>query len=155
MAAPVLVIYDSGSGNTSRMAEAVADGIRAGGREVLVKKAEAVEVSDLQEAPAFAIGSPTYFSNVCWSVKKVIDESIALYGEGGGYALRGRPCAVFTSSGSERDARDCLRMLELAFGLHHQMEVLPGVIRVNGQAEEEVTQRCRDLGESLTGKLRA
>ena len=153
MSAAVLVICYSGSGNTSRMAEAVVEGVRAAGREVELKEAQTATVSDLQEAAALAVGSPTYFSNVAWPIKKLIDESIALYGEGAGPALRAKPCAIFTSSGTEEDARDCLRMLELAFGKHHRMEMLPGVVRVDGQPEKEVADRCRDLGKRLAAEV--
>ena len=153
MAFSVLVFYFSGGGHTKQMAESVAEGIREAGREVVLKPAEEVSVADLKDAAALAVGTPTYFSNIAWPVKKVIDESIALYGEGGGYALKGRPCAIFTSSVTEPDARDCIGVLELTFGRHHQMELLPSVIGLDRQPEEEKRARCLALGRSLAEAL--
>ncbi|MEM2936032.1 MAG: hypothetical protein QW231_02520 [Candidatus Bathyarchaeia archaeon] len=76
-----------------------------------------------------------------WQVKKLIDESIALYREG--RQLRGKVGGCFTSAGTHRDGKDCIRMLELALGLHHRLRMVPGIIRVSGDREEEVAQRCQ------------
>ncbi len=38
-----------------------------------VKRVEECRLNDLAEADGIVIGSPTYFSNVAWQVKKLID----------------------------------------------------------------------------------
>ena len=113
----LLIIYYSGTGNTRRMAEEISKGAEQLGIDVEVKRAEDCRLDDLVKADGIIIGSPTYFSNVAWQVKRLIDESIVLYR---GRQLRGKVGGCFTSSGTRRDGKDCIRMLELAFGLHHE-----------------------------------
>ena len=93
------------------------------------------------------VGSPTYFSNVAWQVKKLIDESIALYRRD--RKLRDKVGGCFTSSGTRRDGEDCLRMLELAFGLHHKLKMVPGIIRTSDDSMEDVSKMCREYGMKI------
>ncbi|MFQ6076480.1 MAG: flavodoxin family protein [Candidatus Bathyarchaeia archaeon] len=84
------------------------------------------------------IGSPAHFSNVAWQIKRLIDDSIALNRKG--HQLENKVGGCFTSSGTRRDGKDCIRMLELAFGFHHRMRMVPGIIRAGGDREEEVSK---------------
>ncbi len=151
MAKRLLITYYSGKGNTKRMAEAIGKGAEGLGVTVEVKRVEDCKLNDLAEADGIVIGSPTYFSNVAWQVKKLIDESIALYR--GGRQLRGKVGGCFTSSGTHRDGKDCIRMLELALGLHHRLKMVPGIIRVSGDREEEVSQRCQQYGTEIARQI--
>jgi len=146
----LLIIYYTGSGNTGRMAEEIARGAEGLGVEVEVKRVEECGLSDLLEADGIVVGSPTYFSNVAWQIKKLIDESIELYR---GKQLKGKVGGCFTSSGTRRDGEDCIRMLELAFGFHHEMEMVPGIIRASGDREEEVSRLCRQYGMEIAKRL--
>jgi len=67
-------------GKTERMAEEIGQGARNFGVSVEIKRVEKCSLNNLAEADGIIIGSPTYFSNVAWQVKKLIDESIGLYG---------------------------------------------------------------------------
>ena len=96
----LLIVYYSGTGNTRRMAEEISKGAKQLGIDVDVKRVEDCSVEDLVEADGIVIGSPTYFSNVAWQVKKLIDESISLYR---GRQLKGKVGGCFTSSGTRRD----------------------------------------------------
>jgi NAD(P)H dehydrogenase (quinone) len=57
----VLVIYDSKSGHTEKMAEAIAKGAENAGAEVTLKRAENVKLQDFADADGIIMGSPTYF----------------------------------------------------------------------------------------------
>ena len=71
----VLVVYYSRSGNTERMAEAVAAGVRTVDEaRVVVKTVEDVSQEDLAGADALVLGSPTYFANIAGPMKTFIDE---------------------------------------------------------------------------------
>ena len=146
----LLIIYYTGSGSTGRMAEEIARGAEGLGVEVEVKRVEKCGLSDLLEADGIVVGSPTYFSNVAWQIKKLIDESIELYR---GKQLKGKVFGCFTSSGTRRDGEDCIRMLELAFGFHHEMERVPGIIRASDDREEEVSRLCRQYGMEIAKRL--
>jgi multimeric flavodoxin WrbA len=67
--------------------------------------------------------------------------------------LKGKVAGVFTSSGTMRDGRDCLKMLEIALGYHHGMKVLEGIVRVDGESEKEVQKRCQEYGKMLAKEI--
>jgi len=147
----LLITYYSGTGNTRRMAEMIAKGAEKSGVTVNVKRVEECTLDDLAEADGIVIGSPTYFSNVSWQVKRLIDDSIALYRKE--HQLRDKVGGCFTSSGTRRDGMDCIRMLELAFGLHHRMRMVPGIIRASGDSDEEVTKMCQRYGTEIAKEI--
>ena len=147
----LLVAYYTGTGHTERMAEEIGEGAERLGVEVEVKRIEECGLDDLVEADGLVIGSPTYFSNVAWQAKKLIDESIALYRTG--RQLRDKVGGCFTSSGTQRDGKDCIRMLELAFGLHHKMKLIPGIIRASGDREQEVSKMCQQCGMKVARQI--
>lgn len=147
----LLILYYTGSGNTERMARALAEGAEAGGVKAAVKRVEAFELDDLRQADGLALGSPTYFSNVAWQVKRLIDESIELYGR---KELKDKVGGLFTSSGTERDAQDCLKMIEIALGFHHEMSLVkPGLIGLPRQPQEQAVAECQEYGRRLAREL--
>ena len=71
----VLVAYYTLSGNTERMAQAVAQGIeRVPGVVAVVKKVEDATKDDLEDADGIVLGSPTYFGDMAGKMKVVIDD---------------------------------------------------------------------------------
>jgi NAD(P)H dehydrogenase (quinone) len=151
LAAKLLIIYYTGTGNTKRMAEEIGKGAERTGVNVELKRVEECSLNDLAEADGVVIGSPTYFSNAAWQVKKLIDESIVLYRRE--YQLRDKVGGCFTSSGTRRDGKDCIRMLELAFGLHHRLKMIPGIIRASGDSDEKVSKMCQQYGADITSRI--
>ncbi|MDO5350690.1 MAG: flavodoxin [Lachnospiraceae bacterium] len=55
----IAVVYWSGTGNTESMANMVADGIKAGGKEADVIPVDAASAADLKDMPVFALGCPS------------------------------------------------------------------------------------------------
>jgi len=107
--AKILIIYQSKTGNTAAMAEAVEAGVRKEGVEVVRKRIEDAHLDDLLEPQGIIIGTPTYFAAMTAEVKKLIDESIKHFGK-----LEGKVGAAFASSGglgggSETAVLDILR----------------------------------------------
>jgi NAD(P)H dehydrogenase (quinone) len=147
----LLITYYSGTGNTKRMAEAIAKGAEQLGINVKVKRVEDCKLNDLEKADGIVIGSPTYFSNVAWQVKQLIDESIALYRKS--RRLKDKVGGCFTSSGTQRDGRDCIRMMELALGFHHRLKILPGIVRVSGDRDENVSEMCQQYGVEIAKRI--
>ncbi len=146
----VLILYYSGSGNTKKMAEAIGEAIKSSSMNVSVEDVGKCDISLLPNYDSIALGSPTYFSNVAWQVKKVIDESIVHYRGG---KLRGKVAGIFTSAGTSRDGRNCLKMLEVALGLHHGMKLAEGILRVDGESDKEVEKRCQEYGNRLVKEI--
>src|SRR5674476_588643 len=93
--AKILVIYDSNSGNTEKMALAVAKGAeQEGDLEVTVKKAAETKPSHLLASNCIIMGSPTYFGQMSAKLKAVIDQSEQVHKQ-----LGGKVGGAFTSSG--------------------------------------------------------
>jgi NAD(P)H dehydrogenase (quinone) len=76
----VLVVYDSKTGNTEKMALAVAKGAEhVSDVDVMVKKIKQANLNDLLAADAIVMGSPTYFGQMSAKLKDLIDESIKVH----------------------------------------------------------------------------
>ncbi|HUL36819.1 MAG TPA: NAD(P)H-dependent oxidoreductase [Thermodesulfobacteriota bacterium] len=145
-----LILYYSGGGNTKKMAKAIAEAMKPSAINVAVEDAVKFDISLLPNYDSIVLGSPTYFSNVAWQVKKVIDESIVHYG---GSKLKGKVAGIFTSAGTSRDGKDCLKMLEVALGFHHGMKVVQGIIRVDGESDKGVEKRYQEYGKKLLKEI--
>jgi NAD(P)H dehydrogenase (quinone) len=145
-----LILYYSGSGDTKKMAKVIAEAMKSSAINVTVEDVGKFDISLLPNYDSIVLGSPTYFSNVAWQVKKVIDESIVHYGGG---KLKGKVAGIFTSAGTSRDCKDCLKMLEVALGIHHGMKVVEGILRVDGENDREVEKRCREYGKKILKEI--
>jgi len=145
-----LILYYSGSGNSRKMAKAIAEAMKSAAVNVTVEDVEKFNISSLPNYDGIVLGSPTYFSNVAWQVKKVIDESIVHYRGG---KLRGKVAGIFTSAGTSSNGKDCLKMLQVALGFHHGMKVVEGILRVDGESDKEVEKRCQEYGKRLLKEI--
>jgi NAD(P)H dehydrogenase (quinone) len=92
--ARILIIYQSKTGNTERMSEAVEAGIKGEGVSVTRKKIEHATLEDLLEPQGIVIGTPTYFAATTAEIKRLADESIKIFPK-----LEGKVGAAFASSG--------------------------------------------------------
>ena len=71
----VLVLYDSSTGNTEKMAYLVAEGAqRVEGIEVRIKKVDDATKEDVLWADGLVVGSPTHMGIISWKLKKFFDE---------------------------------------------------------------------------------
>lgn len=92
--AKILIVYYSCSGNTEKMAELVAEGVKKEKVEVVVKDVKATEPKDLLNYEGIIIGSPTYYGGAAAPVRDLIDKSVKFHGK-----LEGKVGGAFTSSG--------------------------------------------------------
>ncbi|MFY9396936.1 MAG: NAD(P)H-dependent oxidoreductase [Desulfomonilia bacterium] len=73
----VLVLYYSRSGNTLKLAEAVAEGVCAvDGAQCLLKSTSEVTKEDFVGCSALIAGSPVYFGGMASELKRVFDEFV-------------------------------------------------------------------------------
>ena len=73
--AKILVLYDSHSGNTKKMAEYVFDGAKSSGRnEVKILSIDEATTKDLKWCDGIAVGSPTNMGILSWKMKKFWDD---------------------------------------------------------------------------------
>lgn len=140
--ATVLIVYYSLSGNTKRMAEAIAAGAgEVAGARVVVKTGLEATVEDLLSCDAIAIGSPDYFSYMAGGLKDFFDR--AYYPTQGKVA--GKPCLCFASAGGPPTVvLETLSRMCQAFKLQ-----AVGTVGCSGQPTAEIADECRTAGRKL------
>jgi NAD(P)H dehydrogenase (quinone) len=157
--AKILIVYHSRSGNTEKMAFAVAEGAKeVKGVAVEVKKADQTKLEDLLEADGIIMGSPTYYGQMSSKLKTLIDESVRIHGK-----LEGKVGAAFASSGLAAGGGETTLLSILQAMLVHGMIVQGrqdqkhyGPVAVGSPNEDDVGC-CRETGKRvaiLASKLR-
>ncbi|RPI72784.1 MAG: flavodoxin, partial [Desulfobacteraceae bacterium] len=105
--AKILIVYHSQTGNTEKMALAVADGARSiEGAEVILKKAGEAVLEDLLAADGLAVGTPENFGYMSGMLKDFFDRTF--YGAEG--KVSRKPFVVFISAGN--DGSGALKAIE-------------------------------------------
>jgi NAD(P)H dehydrogenase (quinone) len=137
----VLVLYYSSYGHVEAMANAVAEGARAAGAQVDVKRAPETAPADVakaahfkldQAAPvatideltnydAIVIGAPTRFGRMCSQMASFLDQAGGLWARG---ALHGKVGGAFTSSATQHGGNETTLFSILANLLHFGMVVV-------------------------------
>lgn len=140
--AKVLVIYDSRTGNTEKLAYAIAEGARKiPGVEVIIKKAREVNSADVESADAFAFGSPSHFSVMSGEILTLFTNLYPLRDK-----IAGKPACVFTTGkGGQVTSLD---NIEKILGNFNPKWVKPG-IAVHGTPSEKELEQAKKLGEKL------
>ena len=164
MSKRVLVLYDSITGNTKKMAEEVAKGIEeVEGVKASIKHVDVAKPQDLLDFDGLVVGSPTHCGAVSWKLKRFFDESAHIAWN----KVKGKIVGAFSSSGglgggNEMTLLSILSMLMnygyLVFGLPDYSG--PGVtghygavtVGKPGHLELEV---CRILGRQIARYVRA
>jgi NAD(P)H dehydrogenase (quinone) len=134
------------------MASHIARSAEKAGAKAVLKKVEDCTLNDLAEADGIAVGSPTYYSNVAWQIKRLLDETILTFYTNG-HSLRNKVCGCFTSTGAYSDGKECLRMLELAFGFALKMKIVPGIILESKDVDEGNLSTCYEFGQKIAREL--
>ncbi len=123
----VLVTYHSLSGNTERMAEAVAEGARSvPGAAVAMKRVSQVTADDLFTADAIVVGSPVYWSNMSGEVKTFFDNWQFKFGVFPDFKMKNKVGAAFATGGQISSGKEVTMLTILAAMLGNQMIVVSG-----------------------------
>lgn len=144
----VLVIYDSRTGNTEKMADAVAEGVReVEGVSIAVMNVEKAKLDDLLAADAIILGSPTYYGNMSGRIKEFLDTTFNIHGK-----LKGKVGGAFTSSGGIACGAETTLLAMLQAMLVHGMIVQgrPDDKHYGATAleapDEQALGYCKELG---------
>lgn len=98
----ILVMYYSASGNTKKLAESVAAGVKeSGGVQCVVKAAGDVVNEDLLAADGIIAGSPVYYGAMAAQLKSVFDNSVAVRSE-----MANKIGAAFATSGDASGGKE-------------------------------------------------
>lgn len=155
----VLVLFDSASGNTAKMAALVADGAREVPEiEVRLKNLEEASADDVVWCDGLALGSPTNMGILSWKMKRFWDETMGPHW----MKVDGKIGCAFSSSGgwgggAELACQSLLTVLMnfgfLVFGVTDYAGKLTtahyGAVTARAPRDEDSQAACRLLGRRL------
>ena len=154
----VAIVFDSMSGNTEKMAHAVADGVRAvEGVEVeLCKLGTPFSIGVLNESDAMVLGSPSEYGNVTSRMKAFV-ESMAELNAAKKLTLKGKLVGIFGSYAWDGGwAVDLLALRMKRMGLLVVPPTVLAVDRMGGMGsniDSVSLDECRKLGKSIAEKI--
>jgi len=143
----VLIAYFSLAGNTEKMAEFVAEGVRFGGHQVTLKKISALKnAEDLNGYDGYIFGSPTYHLDMAVPVKTFL----FLANQAN---LEGKLAGAFGSYTHTGDASGMvLDTMENVFKME-RFELGPFKLTENEMEKPEGPRACQDYGKVFGEKL--
>jgi len=146
----ILVVYDSRTGNTEKMAHAVAEGVRGAGVEPVVRKVDEANADELLGVQGLILGSPVYYGLPTAKIKAFIDESVKFHGK-----LEGMVGGAFCSAGGTHTGSETTIMALLEALMVHGM-VVQGTSAKNhygaasvGAPDDDDVEVCHRMGERL------
>ncbi len=151
----VLIVYDSRSGNTEKMAHAVAEGVREEDVNVVIRKVDDASVDELPDADGVILGSPVYYGLPTGKIKEFVDASVKYHGK-----LDGKVGGAFASSGGiHTGAETTIIALHEALLIHGM--IVQGTSGANhyGAASVEAPddndrENCKKLGKRVASLVK-
>ena len=134
----VLILYDTRSGNTGRMARAVAEGAKSvEGVEVVLKRV-AEGSGELAGADAVILGAPTHHTQPSRAMKRILSGLSNV-------PLKGKVGAAFGSYGWSGEAPEIIAQALRGPGAR----VIGKALRVKRTPGTSDLAQCRDLGRAV------
>jgi NAD(P)H dehydrogenase (quinone) len=151
----VLIVYDSRSGTTEKMADAVSEGVSEEGLDVDVKRVDEASVDELPGVDGLILGSPVYYGLPTAKIKEFIDDSVKYHGK-----LDGKVGGAFASSGgTHTGAETTVMALNEALFIHGM--VIQGTSGSNhygaasvGAPDDKDIENCRKLGSRVANLVK-
>jgi len=143
----VLVLYHSQQyGNTEKMANAVAEGLKAEGCQVTLHNANTgrYPIEDFPEYEAVAFGTPDYFSYIAGTLKTFMDDWYINRNKPG---YTGKPYAVFYSHGGGGRVKDALSLFSRVGSQVGE------AVGSSGTHSKTILDTCRALGVELAKNI--
>jgi multimeric flavodoxin WrbA len=147
----ILVLFHSQTGNTERMAQAVARGVReTEDARVTLRRANEALARDMRNCDAVVICSPEYFGYMAGAIKDFFDRTYEELKDDP--TVHKKPYAAVISAGNDG-----------SFALSHIERICKGYrlkkvqhpIVCKGPVTEDVLGRCADLGSTLAEGVKA
>ncbi len=155
----VLVVYHSATGNTEKMAQAVAEGAKAvPATSVVLKRVGEVDASDLSSSDAVIVGSPVYFANMSGEIKTFFDNWSLKFDLFRDRKMRDKVGAAFSTGASVSAGKEFTILAILAAMLNNQMIIVSGGEGFGASAttgpdspgiDEKELASARDLGRRV------
>ena len=139
----ILILFYSRTGNTERMAKAIAEGAKKDNLEVDLTFH--IEPQELGSYDAIIIGAPTYHHEIPLDFKALFEQAAAQ-----GISLKGKIGATFGSFGWSGEApKNILEIMKNKF----EMQVIEPPVLSPYSPNEKMLDSCRELGKIIAEKL--
>jgi flavodoxin I len=140
----ILVLYYSRTGNTEKMADAIAEGAQSAGN-VEVELNYHVEAEELDKFEAVLVGAPTYHHDMPVGTKTLFEEAAVK-----DINLKGKIGAAFGSYGWSGEApKLVLEIMKNKF----EMQVTEPPLLAKYVPDQNTLNKCRDLGKRVSESL--
>jgi flavorubredoxin len=140
----VLIVYASRSGETEKMANIIAEGVRFSGNEAVVKSVKDIgSENDTDEYDALLLGSATYHGGMIQPMKTLL----FLLEKA---ALEGKPGGAFGAFGWSGEAPD--RIFDTMKHIY-KMDMVSGALRLKSTYIGGGIAMAQDYGKEIAAKL--
>jgi len=140
----ILILYYSRTGNTERMAKAIAEGAQIN-ENIRVEIAYHVNAEELSAFDVILVGTPTYHHEMPLDFKNLFEE-VAVKG----LSLKGKMGGAFGSYGWSGEApRLVLEIMKNKF----EMQVVEPPLLVKYLPDQKMISNCRELGKRISENL--
>jgi flavorubredoxin len=140
----ILVLYYSRTGNTERMAKAVAEGAQINS-DIKVELTFHVDPEELSGFDAILVGAPTYHHEMPLDFKNLFEKAAVM-----GLSLKGKVGAAFGSYGWSGEApRLILEIMKYKF----EMQVVEPPLLAKYLPDQKMLDSCRELGKRVSENL--
>jgi flavorubredoxin len=140
----LLILYNTKTGNTEKMAQAVEQGAKAV-PGVQVTLAYHATPEDLQNADAVIIGAPTYNHQVTLDIQTLLEKAAQA-----NITLKDKAAAAFGSYGWSGEAPK--QVAEILKNKFHASIIDPPIL-ANYAPDAVVLQQCQELGKKVAQTL--
>lgn len=154
----ISILYSSKTGKTARVAKLIEEGVkRVQGIEVKIMNINEADKEFIDDSNGIIFGTPTYYANMSWEMKKWIDESSS-------FNLEGKLGAAFSTANSIAGGSDVALLAILNHLMVKGMLVYSGgvafgkpkthlgYVHINEIAENE-DENARIFGERIAKKV--
>ncbi|WP_134686963.1 flavodoxin [Brevibacillus migulae] len=139
----LIMIYASMTGNTGEMAEAIAEGVRSSGLDLVEKEVMDASAADLEAYDGILLGAYT------WGDGELPDVFLDLYEDMDQLDLAGKKVAVFGSCDSAYEHVGAAVDLLIAKAAERGAEVVLEGLKVELAPTAAEKEKCRSFGEAF------
>ncbi|HLB71977.1 MAG TPA: flavodoxin domain-containing protein [Candidatus Methanoperedens sp.] len=138
----ILVAYASRTGNTEKLAEAIAEGVNGvEGVSVTIKRARDIKPGDAVSADGYAFGSHSAFEYMAGELKTLFEELYRVRDK-----MTGKPVLLFATGHGGQVA--ALESMDRVVGVFNPRWIKPGVA-VEAMPDETEKARAVEMGKKL------
>lgn len=151
MSPKVLIIYDTITGNTEKLAKAISEGIKQIPNIIVdLKRTEEVTNQEVIEADGYAIGSPSHFSIMSGKILSLLTRLYVFR-----HDMIGKPMAVFTTGTGGQVIT--LENIDRIIGVFNPKFIKPGMVMETAPGRSnpwEIDEaRAKSLGKKLGNEV--